>query len=890
MNVFNKFAISALKKNKTRTAATIIGIVLATALICAVTTGISSARNFLIDYSVYTVGDWHGNAASVDRGAYDKLNNDGAIEKTTYGKQLGYAVVEGATDSEKPYLYIMGTADNFKEMMPVHLTSGEYPKHGGEIMLPEHFLAGSSISYKIGDTLTLELGDRVMGGNTLNQNYEYQVGEDGEPLESFEVRETGTYTVVGFYERPGFEDYSAPGYTAITADNTSDGVYDVYFKMKNAGDYYSFIEKNNVVGATNVDLLMYSGVSEQPEFQIVLYGLGAIILSMVLFGAISLIYNAFSISVSERTKQFGLLSSIGATKKQIRQTVFYEAFVLSIIAIPLGILVGIGGLGITFFFVGDMFAGMGIPADIPLKLHVTWISVVAACLIALATVFLSALIPAVRATRISAMEAIRQSKDIKISGKDVKTPKLTYKMFGLSGVIATKHFKRNKRKYRTTVISLFISIVLFISSTALVSYVKEIVDKSYGTLGYDIVYYGDSLKADTDAEALLAKMKRAEGVTGGTYYYAYNTRVDVDRSKLTEEYLEDYVDSFQEGDDAPGTKANFVSLVLFVQDAEYRALLEKYSLDPKVYMNSDNPVAIAVNSYKTYSESKNKAVSGKILSVDSLTLEYEYENQIGNYYVSDVYTDENGKQICVLESFMDEDVIEKPYDEVYAKGTMQIGKVIDDLPYFAENAAELILIYPNSATEAVKGHWGDSFAPNFVFRSNDHAKSFDELGKILSAGGLSRQELHDYAALVENSRNVIRIVNVFAYGFIILISLIAATNVFNTISTSISLRRREFAMLRAVGMSKKELNKMMNFECLLYGLKSLLFGLPVSCLITYLIYSVVSEGIQTGFTLPWLSIIIAIVSVFAVVFATMIYAMRKIKKDNPIDALKNENF
>lgn len=112
-------------------------------------------------------------------------------------------------------------------------------------------------------------------------------------------------------------------------------------------------------------------------------------------------------------------------------------------------------------------------------------------------------------------------------------------------------------------------------------------------------------------------------------------------------------------------------------------------------------------------------------------------------------------------------------------------------------------------------------------------------------------------------------------------------NVFNTISINISLRRREFAMLKSVGMSNKEMNRMMNFACILYGSRALLYGLPVSIIITGFIYRVISEGFTTGFYLPWSAIAIAVLSVFIVVFATMMYSMRKIKADNPIDALKN---
>ena len=144
--------------------------------------------------------------------------------------------------------------------------------------------------------------------------------------------------------------------------------------------------------------------------------------------------------------------------------------------------------------------------------------------------------------------------------------------------------------------------------------------------------------------------------------------------------------------------------------------------------------------------------------------------------------------------------------------------------------------------------------------------------------------------MLEENRSYIFVANMFAYTFIIMISLIAVANVFNTISTNISLRRREFAMLKSVGMTQKGFSRMMNYECLLYGSKALLLGLPVSCGITYLIYRAVTTAYETSFHLPWAAIGIAVLSVFLVVFATMMYSMSKVKKDNPIDALKNENL
>ena len=202
------------------------------------------------------------------------------------------------------------------------------------------------------------------------------------------------------------------------------------------------------------------------------------------------------------------------------------------------------------------------------------------------------------------------------------------------------------------------------------------------------------------------------------------------------------------------------------------------------------------------------------------------------------------------------------------------------------------MIYPYSMLESVVPEAALNQFRNteYFLTSSDHTASFENLATMLTENGLSSRQLFDYAANAETNRNVVTIIRVFAYGFIVLISLIAAANVFNTISTNISLRRREFAMLKSVGMTQKGFRRMMNYECLLYGSKALLLGLPVSCGITYLIYRAVTTAYETSFHLPWAAIGIAVLSVFLVVFATMMYSMSKVKKDNPIDALKNENL
>ena len=348
MNIFNKVTLKSLAMNRTRTMVTIIDIILSAAMITAVTTLISSLQDYMLDNAIYQNGDWHGVFYDIDSETAEKLKYDKKIESAAFADNIGYADI-GSSNEYKPYLFIMGADDLFMERMPIHLVSGELPRTSEEIILPAHLASNGGVLHKIGDKIRLEIGNRYFGDNKLTQRDPYvhpediDDGVDEEPIagEKLFIKETRTYTVTGFYERPGFEDYSAPGYTAITRMDpvcTSDS-YAVYFRMNNPRETFDYVSGFEFKGTTNNDVLLYSGASRYNNFYYVLYSLAAILIGLIMFGSVSLIYNAFAISVSERTRQFGLLASIGATKRQSRKMVLYEALFVSSIGIPPGILI-----------------------------------------------------------------------------------------------------------------------------------------------------------------------------------------------------------------------------------------------------------------------------------------------------------------------------------------------------------------------------------------------------------------------------------------------------------------------------------------------------------------------------------------------------------------------
>lgn len=383
-------------------------------------------------------------------------------------------------------------------------------------------------------------------------------------------------------------------------DNMESVQYDVYFSMKKPKDIYKFIEKNHLDADTNNELLACMGVVKYDGFTNVIYSLAAFVILLIMFGSVSLIYNAFSISVSERTKQFGLLSSIGATKKQLRRTVFFEAGIVSLIGIPLGILVGITGIGTTLTLISDKFDTFTGQASgaVKMKLCVSLIAVVIACIVALVTVLISAWIPSKRATKISAVEAIRQSNDIKAEKRAIKTPKIIGKVFGLPGLLAHKYYKRSKKKYRATVVSLFMSIVLFIPSTAFTGYLVDMADSAFNSYGYDLVYRPEWADlSGFDKDDVLKTVRNEETVDYAVYTNNINNSASIDGKYLSDE-MKDFFPAYEEN----GVPIN----LCFVNDDEFIKLLDENHLKKEDFMNPESPQAVAIDNLSSFDYEKQK--------------------------------------------------------------------------------------------------------------------------------------------------------------------------------------------------------------------------------------------------------------------------------------------
>ncbi len=879
MRIFHRVAVQSMRKNRTRTIVTIIGVILSTAMFTAVTTFASTLLHHFQRTAAYESGTYYFSLLNADAATADAVAKDGDTEAMTAAQVLGYAKLETENEN-KPFLYVQAMGKGYTDLLPVHLLAGRLPENSTELLISEHLDYDGGVRLALGETITLTLGTRSADGFPLWQCNPYYPDEP----EDFIPTETRTYTVVGIMERADYEDYSAPGYLAVTcAEPAADsGVYDLYVRTQDYDNpaltsYQSrYIDSAQGGSTANWNYLMAIGNYKYDNFTGFVTVFVGILFFLILLGSVSMIYSAFSISVSERTRQFGLLSSVGATRKQLRATVLHEAAAVCLVGIPLGLLAGCGGMWVTVSLLAEqldnLFAG-GRAGYISIRYHVSIAALIGAAIIAVLTVLISAIIPARRAMRVTAIEAIRQNRDVSVKGRDVRSGKLTYRLFGLPGMLSKKYFRRSRKKYRATIFSLAMSVLLFVSAGTYGMYLTESVEGVSGTLPYDL-YYSASSDSVADFVRILPELRGAKGIKTAIASSMSVESILTDTSQWAESYLD-----FRDGR-AMHITQDFA--LFYLDDVSFNTLLSHCGLTRADYEASPGGLLLNRVTSNLYSEDYTERITyqGALLrdgltSVDILrSTPEEDEYYAGSEYLDGVWVSyyhnsETNERITRPARIRTLPILAYTQEDVIGVNNDMVGMY---LPYSAlEEELPIELYCTMSDSDEAEASFAEVFAANGLpFRR----------GRLVNV--LKEQS---------SENNTLTVVRVFSYGFITLISLICVANVFNTISTNVSLRRRDFAMLRSVGITRGGLNRMVCFECVLYGIRALLIGLPLSALLALLMYRA-SDGMfyHNDFRLSWPSVAIAAVSVFLVVFVSMMYAIRKVKKDNPIDALKEENI
>ena len=862
MNILNKLTIKNLKLNKKRTIVTIIGIILSVALICAVASMVSSFRESLIRFEINRDGNFHYEFSNVDSKTLKEIKNNRNFEKIYISKNVGYLKLDNSKNEDKPYAYLIAMNKITMSNVSLNLIEGRFPSNDKEIVIPRHLKTNGRVDYKVGDTITLYLGDRVSDGYTLNQNNPYHKDE-----ETFDIKDTKTFKIVGIIERPStiIENYSAPGYTFITYlnDNNYSGEYNVYLRytkeaLKNRYEITAKLLNVDPIKykkyMTDLDSLKNSEIDEIEEKIVktphimngylisletmslknstmkVLYILSTIVIIIIIVSSVFCIKNSFDISIAEKTKQYGMFRSIGATSKQIKKNVLYEAFILGIIGIPLGILCGLLASWIlikvcNYYLYGTL-------NGITLVFNTSLISILISILLGSITIYFSALKSARRASKLSPMVAIRNSEDIKIKSKKLRTPKYIKSLFGVGGVISYKNLKRNKKKYRTTVISIVISVSVFIGLYYFMNMAFSILDLEVGSSDANIqLIIGDNSK---DKENNLNKIEQIFNLD------------NIERISFQKRLLGEIIDKTlytKEFNKLIGTNGTKIS-IFAIGDSEYRTYVKSLGLNYSDVKNT----GILINNSFAYDEDSKKDIEISVLNIKK------------------------------------NDKIDIKINNITHQ--IKISEVTKERPFgFSNTYSSGFIIVSDEYLKELDSNFNYGW---ILIRSNNADLLQSNIEKILGDIDYNLDNTDKNYRIV---KGVYTLVAIFLYGFITVITLIGITNIFNTITTNINLRRGEFAILKSVGMTSHEFNRLINLETIFYSLKSLLIGIPLGVGISYLIYIAFSEGSREfQYEFPFGGVFISILAVFILVFIIMNYSIKKVNKQNIIEDIRNENI
>ena len=859
MNLYTSLTLRYLKQNKRRTLVTIIGIILATALICGIGNICTSFMDYQMRDEIQSSGSFYATFTDIDKEKASVITKSSGVSEYGYKKNLGSVILDKKNSTSLDInVFDKNTINSFQ----ITLKKGSYPKNESELIVTQDLL--NKWNKKIGDKITLNLGELIY--------------DDMGMISKLKNPQKTTFKIVGTLDKALYNSkFAIAGFDINSVDKNEK--FDVSICTKNPKDIYKtaisigknigLVQKDNPKDESynydeqanlyfkdieyNEGLLRLLGASSYSNINITLLLIVGLVASLVIIATIATIYNSFSIAISERKKQFAILNSIGATKSQIMKFVFLEGFLVSIVGIPIGLLSGTVAIDIVFkviktFFKTSMFG------ELDLRLVFSPIVLILSTLVILLTIFISALIPAINAAKISPLEAIKNSSNLKV-GK-IKSSKLVKKIFKTEGELAYKNLRRNKGKFRITLFSLVISIVIFISFNGFVDMFVEANQINYGSITNDLTLYENNLLTKEEVQKTIDELKKINGLKDVAIDKGYNLNVHVDEKNINKDLRESLKQSHYV--DMDNSNYNFINSRLYIPGyfSISNIKLSEGKFDRKT-AKAENGVILVRYSYQ-----ESLAKKGKVV--------------LSNYKVGDTLN-------CTITSY-DSDGKESE-KEVKLKILAITDEILTGNNQYPETSFGVVA-YDDLIPSL--GITDDESSSNLYYVATNQEKSTrDEVKKVAEENNLSVMDSIDEAQKLEQTMNVMKI---FVYGFIVVISLVSVTNIINTISTNINLRKREFAIIKSIGVTPQGFKKMIYMESILYGILSLLYGIPIGICMNVLMNKIL-EGVITVQTLiPYKAILICVVAIFIITFIASYIPLKKISKENIIDNIRQESI
>lgn len=934
MNLMKTLTLKNLKLNRKRTIVTIVGIILATALLSALVTLMSSFQYSMIEYQKQKDGDFHVKFSNVKMSELSEFKNNRNIESTFETMGMGFAKLDGCKNEDKPYAYVMATDEAGFERGCFKLIEGRMAKNEDEIVIPRHLKTNGRIDIKVGDEITLDVGKRY-DSNTegvISENCAYE-----HEAETLTDTVTKHYKVVGIMERPGYgmEDYSAAGYTFVTysdelaaIDNgtkseaseadTTLTVYSRYtqkaLRNKDAvtADIIGVDEKlfekanNSSVEMSSEESDRFLKEMENAKYDIYMNGylinyecvfpidgsfkalftVAAVVALIIILTSVYCIKNSFNISITEKIRQYGMLASVGATRRQIKSSVKTEAAMLGVIGIPVGTMSGILASLILVNVVNALSAGW---LNVALSFHTSLPALILAVILSIATIYFSATGSARRAAKVTPLEAIRNTKEIKIKSAKLKTPAIIGRIWGIGGVISYKNIKRNNKKYRTTVTSIVICSVTFIVISYFMSVAFSMVGMSYASTDYNIGI-NMSCKKDIDIEKLTKLVSGIEGVDD--YLVGAGYDFDVSKPKYTKEYGEYCRQLYADSEDV-----SQMFLITVLDDKSY----DKYASDAGIKNAAAGAILVNKCTFDVYNENSSKYAKKemelyKYKAGDTIECGYNVYDDAS----SDDNAVEGGTESSTEDNsgYVDEETIN---NGVRKTVDVTIAGVTDKVPIGYKGYSNTLLFMNQKGFESLWGDGknGNEIKPGYAsYSAYVVAENADEYQDTFEKETEENPEYSQISFYVSNldkemrdEKSLFTLLGVFAYGLIVVIALIGITNIINTLSTGMELRSREFATLRSIGMTDKQFVGMVRLESVFISVKALVIGVPLGILISYLLCVMMNRMDDAIiYEPPYKAIILCILVVIMLIYAIMKLSMTKLRHNNIIETIKNENL
>lgn len=831
MKLLNRLTLKNIKSNKKITIVIIIGIILATFLLTSVITIVSSFQKSLLEHNKKISGDYHYEFLSVPMAEVDNIINNSNVAECFYTKSLGNTSLKSIINSDA-YLELIGLSNENLEKLGIELEEGRMPQNNREIVISNKLKRYQSPELKLGNQINFENNKSYTIVGTINITDTYM-----EPQESNSTDATNFKAITAIEDKDfsmkdkvnvyiklndlknrietiaqivGVDDKTLK---ELTVPNKA--VTEMKLQENETNKYYYIINNN---------LIMMETGDTVDETTTMIYAVAGIILLIIILTSVYCIRNSFDISITERVKQYGILASIGATKKQIRKTVFQETFLLGIIAIPIGIITGL--LFVYYFLkiLGDYLSENLFGIKFIFSTNIVAISLIAffGCLI----LYFSARKSAKKAAKVSPIEAIRNNQSVITKLNKLKTSRMIKKWFGIGGEISYKNIKRNKKRYRTTVVSLIISVTLFITAVSFTKYAKQVLKVYLEQNQYNIfMNSNDYNKLEQIVQDSEINQNRYEIYRGD---FIEITGVE---EHCTEEFKK--------------MNDEIMTSIVSLGDQEYKRYLDLLGLN--------------------YDDAKNKAIL-----IDTSMQQIEQDGKI-TYQQIDFLDYKEGDKISFY-NYNNEQIEE-----------LEIIKITTEEPMVLNSGPHAYFIVSDEYMNKM-----NIFSHCYLYIQTEDDIELEKY--IQNNYSDAYRTLGNNTQIMREQQAMWTAISVFLYGFIIVTALIGITNIFNTITTSMQLRQREFACLRAIGMTKKEFNRMIRLESMFYGVKALFWGILLGLLFSYLVYMAFSINVELSFIVPIDGIVISILAVVILLGSIMKYSLSKINKKNIIETIRQENI